>query len=309
MELPALPQFPDSAAPIDRAQVSAALLVLAASISVNIGAALAKGLFPMVGSEGVAMLRTMFGVVMLWALVRPWRAVLDRGQLARLAAYGCTLGAMNLSIYWAIARIPLGLAVAIEISGPLLLVLALSRRGADFLWLGLAVAGLALLVPWSPAGRVGEGSLDPWGVAFAMLAGLFWALYIVLGRQVRDIASGTSVAVGMAFACLVTVPFGVMHAGTALLDPAIVPLGLGVALLSSLLPYVLDMKAMMRLDARVFGLITSSAPAVAALAGFAVQGERLTPLQWLAVALMMGASAGVALTSRRPPEPAPTAVT
>lgn len=287
--------------PADRTQVLAALLVLAASISVNIGAALAKGLFGQVGAEGVALLRTCLGGVMLWALVRPWRAGLGREQLLRLAAYGCTLGAMNLSIYWAIARIPLGLAVAIEISGPLLLVLVLSRRGADFLWLGLAVAGLALLVPW----RAGEAVLDPWGVAFAMLAGLFWALYIVLGRRVRDIGSGTGVAVGMAFACLVTVPFGVAEAGAALLDPAILPLGLGVAVLSSLLPYVLEMKALVRLDARVFGLITSSAPAVAALAGFAIQGERLTGGQWLAVALMMGASAGVALTSRRSAEPDP----
>lgn len=281
----------------DRESLRAAALMLAASISVNMGAALGKGLFDAVGAEGVAALRTGFAALVLWALVRPWRqGRLSRVQLGWLAAYGLVLGAMNLTIYWAFQTIPIGLAVAIEIAGPLLLVLLLSRTPRDFLWLALAVTGLALLVPWPGAGQ----RLDPLGIAFALAAGLFWALYIVLGKKVSGVGSARAVAVGMVFACMVTLPFGVARAGADLLLPAVLPLGLAVALLSSTLPYVLEMKALSHLSSKAFGLIVSASPAVAALAAFAVLGERLTGQQWLAVALMISASAGCALTSRRP---------
>lgn len=271
----------------------AALLVLAASISVNLGAALGKTLFGAVGAEGMAALRTMFAALGLWLLVRPWRQPVPPGRLGGLAAYGLTMGLMNLAVYWAIQRIPLGLAVAIEIAGPLLLVLYLSRRRSDFVWLGLAVAGLALLVPWPGATQ----RLDPLGIAFAVLAGASWAGYIVLGKRVSDLGGARSVAIGVAFACLVTLPFGLAHAGLALLAPQVLAMGLAVATLSSMVPYVLEMKALAHLSAKTFGLVTSSAPAVAALAGFLVLGERLTGGQWLAIALMMAASAGAALTA------------
>ncbi len=280
----------------DRDATRAALLVLAASISVNLGAALGKALFGQVGAEGMAALRTTFGALGLWLLVRPWREALPPGRLGGLAAYGLTMGLMNLAVYWAIQRIPIGLAVAIEIAGPLLLVLALSRRRSDFLWLALAVAGLALLVPWPGATQ----RLDPLGIAFAMVAGTCWAGYIVLGKRVADLGSGRSVAIGVVFACLVTLPFGVTRAGSDLLAPQVLAWGLGVALLSSMVPYVLEMKALAHLSAKTFGLVTSCAPAVAALAGFVVLGERLTGPQWLAIALMMVASAGCALTARSP---------
>jgi inner membrane transporter RhtA len=270
--------LPTLRASIDPAR--AALLVIAAAVSVNLGAALGKSLFDQVGAEGMAALRTTFGALGLWLLVRPWREALPPGRLGGLAAYGLTMGLMNLTVYWAIQRIPLGLAVAIEIAGPLLLVLYLSRRRSDFVWLALAVAGLALLVPWP--------------------GGTCWAGYIVLGKRVADLGGGRAVAFGVVFACLVTLPFGVAHAGTALIAPQVLAWGAGVALLSSMVPYVLEMKALAHLSAKTFGLITSSAPAVAALAGFVVLGERLTGGQWLAVALMMAASAGCALTARSP---------
>lgn len=286
--------MPTLRASIDPAR--AALLVIAAAVSVNLGAALGKSLFDQVGAEGMAALRTTFGALGLWLLVRPWREALPPGRLGGLAAYGLTMGLMNLTVYWAIQRIPLGLAVAIEIAGPLLLVLYLSRRRSDFVWLALAVAGLALLVPWPGA----QERLDPLGLAFAVMAGTCWAGYIVLGKRVADLGGGRAVAFGVVFACLVTLPFGVAHAGTALIAPQVLAWGAGVALLSSMVPYVLEMKALAHLSAKTFGLITSSAPAVAALAGFVVLGERLTGGQWLAVALMMAASAGCALTARSP---------
>ena len=294
---------------VDRQNLQAALLVLAAAVSVNLGAALGKTLFGTVGAEGMAALRTTFAALGLWLLVRPWRgASVPRARLGWLAAYGLTMGLMNLTVYWAIARIPLGLAVAIEIAGPLLLVLALSRRRTDFLWLGLAVTGLSLLVPWPGA----EERLDPLGLLFAIMAGACWAGYIVLGKRVAGLGGARTVAIGVAFACLVTLPFGIGHAGGGLLAPAVLAWGAGVALLSSMVPYVLEMKALAYLSAKTFGLVTSSAPAVAALAGFVVLGERLTGTQWLAIALMIGASAGAALSSRSDtaaplPEEAPAA--
>lgn len=281
----------------------AAVLVLAAAVSVNLGAALGKTLFGQVGAEGMAALRTSFAVLGLWLLVRPWRGgPVPRDRLGWLAAYGLTMGLMNLTVYWAIARIPLGLAVAIEIAGPLLLVLSLSRRKTDFLWLALAVGGLSLLVPWPGA----QERLDPLGLAFAVAAGTCWAGYIVLGKRVSGVGGARSVAIGVVFACLVTLPFGIGHAGTGLMAPQVLAWGAGVAALSSMVPYVLEMKALAHLSAKTFGLVTSSAPAVAALAGFVVLGERLTAAQWLAIVLMIAASAGAALSSRsdrKPPQP------
>lgn len=289
---------------IDTAQARAALLVLAASLSINLGAAVGKDLFGAVGAEGVAALRCGIAALVLWALVRPWRgARLPCGKLGWLAAYGITLGAMNLSIYLAFVYLPIGLAVAIEITGPLLLVLLLSRSLRDFVWLALAAGGLALLLPW----RGAYEQIDLRGVLFASLAGLCWALYIVLGKRVAGVGSARAVAIGMAFACVVTVPLGILRAGTDLLSPPVLLTGLGVALLSSSVPYILEMKALASLSGKVFGLITSSAPALAALAAFVVLGERLTGQQWLAVALVMAASAGCALTARPSPPPLPDA--
>lgn len=279
---------------IDPAQARAALLVLAASLSINLGAAVGKDLFGAVGAEGVAALRCGIAALVLWVLVRPWRGTLARRDLGWLAAYGITLGAMNLSIYLAFVYLPIGLAVAIEITGPLLLVLLLSRSWRDFTWLALAAAGLALLLPW----RGAYEQIELRGVLLAMCAGACWALYIVLGRRVAGVGSARAVAIGMAFACLVTVPLGVLRAGPALLAPHVLLTGLGVALLSSTVPYVLEMKALSSLSGKVFGLVTSSAPALAALAAFVVLGERLTGQQWLAVVLVMAASAGCALTAR-----------
>lgn len=280
----------------DRTVALASLSILAAQISINIGAAIGKGLFPQVGPEGVAAFRTVISALILIAVAGPWRTRVTRGQARWLVLYGLTLGGMNLLIYWAFERIPIGIAVAIEICGPLAVVLTTSRSVRDFLWLGLAVVGLLLLIPWPG----GEASLDPLGIAFAVAAAACWALYILFGKRASRVESRTAVALGMTTACLLTVPFGVAAGGATLLSPPVLAVGAVVAVLSSALPYLLEMKALETLSSRVFGVVTSSAPAIAALAGFLILHERLTGLQWLAIALMVAASAGCSLTARPP---------
>jgi inner membrane transporter RhtA len=286
-----------------RTHVTASVAVLAAQVSVNVGAAIGKGLFAQIGPEGVAALRTSIAALILLAVARPWTTRLTRSQVTALGLYGLALGGMNLLIYWAIARIPIGIAVAIEICGPLTVVLLTSRTARDFLWLALAVAALAMLVPWPGA----EATLDPLGVAFALGAATCWGLYILLGKRASEVPGAKAVAIGMAVACLITVPFGLGNAGAQLFSASVLGLGLVVATLSSALPYLLEMTALRRLTSRVFGLVTSSAPAIAALVGYLLLGEALTPLQWAAIALMVSASAGSAVTARAsgqaPPAP------
>ena len=273
---------------------AASLAIIAAQVSINVGAALGKGLFPLVGPEGVAALRTGISAIILLAISKPWTMTVTRSQVLWLVLYGLALGGMNLLIYWAIERIPIGVAVAIEISGPLAVVLLTSRSARDLLWFALGTGGLLLLVPWPGA----DTRLDPIGIAFALGAASCWALYILFGKRASQVESRSAVALGMSAACLITVPFGVSVAGANLLLSSVLALGLGVALLSSALPYLLEMKALERLSSRVFGVVSSSAPAIAALVGFAVLGEQLSPIQWLAIALMIAASAGCSLTAK-----------
>lgn len=268
----------------------------AAMVSVTIGATFAKLLFPVVGAVGIAGLRIGLGAVMLLVVLRPWRRRVPRSLRLGVVIYGITLGLMNMLIYQAFARIPIGLAVAIEVTGPLGVALVGSRRMSDLGWLALAVIGLTLLVP-----RIGEAVLDPVGVAFALASGLCWALYILAGKHVAATLGSDAVAWGMLISAVVFVPVALGQAGPALVSPHVLMIGIAIALLSSALPYSLEMKAMQRLPAAAFGLLASASPAVAALSGFVVLGERLTLSQWGAIAFVMAASAGCALTVRPAP--------
>lgn len=275
-----------------------ALAILGSLVSVNAGAAWAKGLFPAVGSAGVVALRVGLSALILLAIVRPWRFSLRRADIPNVVIYGVMLGAMNLFIYRSFERIPLGIAVAIEVTGPLAVVILSSRHARDFLWVILAGVGLWLLLP--VRGTPGGAALDPVGVAYALAAAFCWAMYIVFGKRVSSLDGGQAVSLGLLAACIFVVPFGVFHAGGDLLAPAVLGGGLAVALLSSALPYTLEMKALKRLPQRVFGILVSAGPAVAALAGFALLGERLTSLQWLAIGLVTLACGGAAATASRP---------
>lgn len=268
--------------------------LLASLLSQYVGAASAKGLFPLVGAEGVTALRVSIAVVILMAVWRPWRTWPGRRAVPDLIAYGAMLGLMNLSIYQAMARIPIGVAIAIEVTGPLAVALFGSRRPRDVLWVVLAVAGLLPLLPVR-----GATGLDPVGMVWAAAAAACWALYIVFGKRASALPGGQAAAWGMLVATTFTLPLGVAHAGAALLAPGVLLTGLAVAVLSSAAPYSLEMVALRRLPRHVFGLLVSASPAVAALVGFFMLGERLSALQWAAIACVVGASAGSALSAGR----------
>jgi inner membrane transporter RhtA len=298
--MPARPPVPATARALDdtasRGLGAGSLAALAASlVSQNLGAAIAKSLFPRVGVEGMTALRVGLSALLLLVFWRPWRRPVARRDVANLAIYGAMLGGMNLCIYHAFGRIPIGIATAIETTGPLVVVLAASRRALDVAWVLLAVAGLGLLLPLAT-----DRPLDPVGLLFAFGAAASWALYIVFGKRVSGLARGQAVSLGMLVAALFAVPVGIAHAGTAMLVPAPLLAGLGVALLSSAVPYSLEMAALRRLPRHVFGILVSATPAVGAACGAIVLGEQLSALQWLAIGCIIGASAGGAATARRP---------
>lgn len=276
--------------------------LLVSMTSYQCGAAIAKQLFPMVGAQGATAFRLGLGALIMLVARRPWQA-LRKGMRSRaLWGYGLSMGAMNLVFYMALRTIPLGIAVALEFTGPLTIALAGSRHRWDVAWIVLAVIGLLLLLPL----RGQAHALDPVGVLYALAAGVGWALYILFGQKAGTAHGPDAVTLGIAMGALLAVPVGVAHAGTALLSPALLPLGVGVALLSSVLPYSLEMIALTRLPARTFSVLLSLEPAIAALAGAAFLGERLASLQWMAIAAIIVASAGAAWGARQPiAEPLP----
>jgi inner membrane transporter RhtA len=266
--------------------------LLGAMVSLCAGTSLAKSLFPMVGAQGTSTYRVGFSALVLCLIWRPWKMPLARKDLLAVAAYGAVMGLMNLCFYMAIRTIPLGLALAIEFTGPLSLAMIHARKPVHFLWIALAVAGLALLLPLGDASL----NLDPVGVAFAAAAGVCWALYIVTGQRTGHLHGGRSVALGMATAAVVVAPFGLVTAGAALLNPTALGLGLAVALVSSALPYSLEMVALRGISKRSFGVMLSLEPAVGALAGLLLLGEQLVARQWLAIAFVIAASVGTVVT-------------
>ena len=274
-------------------------VLLVAMVSVQTGAALAKGLFPRVGVVGATTLRLALASLMLLAVWRPWRRLPKARESRSLLIYGVSMGVMNFCFYSALARIPLGIAVALEFSGPLAVAIAASHRAIDFAWVGLAALGLVALLPLGFA----HEPLSPTGIGFALAAGACWALYIVFGQKAGSLHGGMTAALGTVIAAIVVIPFGLAQGGAALLDPQILPVACGVALLSSALPYSLEIYALTHLPTRTFGVLMSAEPAFGALSGWCFLDERLSLVQWAAIASIMLASAGSTITSRRAPPP------
>lgn len=264
-------------------------------LSFQLGATLAKNLFPVVGASGATALRLGLGSLMLWAVWRPWRVRPSAAELKNILVYGLALGCMNLLFYLSLSRIPLGIAVAVEFTGPLALAISTSRRPIDFAWIAMAAAGLLLLLPLGLSSQ----RMDPLGLAFALAAGCCWALYIVFGQRAGTAHGGQTTALGMLIAAVVIVPIGVLHRGLALVAPALWPSAIALAVLSCALPYSLEMYALTRIPTRTFGVLMSGDPALAALVGLAFLDEKLSALQWGAIISIMLASAGSAATSRR----------
>ncbi len=274
----------------------AVLTLLVAMLSIQTGASLAKRVFPVVGASGATALRVFFAALILAAVFRPWRQRLTREDLLSVAIYGAALGGMNLTFYLALERIPLGIAVAIEFTGPLALAIFSTRRALDFVWALLAVAGILLILPLSETSR----ALDWVGVFWALVAAACWALYILFGQRAGGaVHGGTAASLGMVTAALLVMPFGVAHAGAKLLDVTLLPVILGVAVLSSALPYSLEMYALKALPTRTFGILMSVEPALAALSGLLLLDERLSLRQWAAIGCIILASVGSSATSRK----------
>ena len=267
--------------------------ILGTIVSVQGGAALAKGLFPALGAMGTLGVRVGISALILLAAFRPRLHRATAAQWRVLIPFGVVLGMMNVLFYLALSRIPLGLAVTVEFIGPLGVAVAGSRRAVDVAWVVLAAGGIALIAPWA------GGGADALGLLLALAAGACWAAYILLGGRVsRMIPGGAAVATGMTIAAFMAVPAAVATGGFARLTPGLFAAGIGVALLSSAIPYTLEMIALKELPARTFGILMSLEPAVAALAGWVFLHEVLSPRQWLAVALVIAASTGSTLTSR-----------
>jgi inner membrane transporter RhtA len=275
----------------------AALIV--AMFSFQIGAVVAKQLFPVVGATGATALRLGLSSVILLAGWRPWRIRLSWGEARSIVIYGLAMGLMNLFFYSSLNRIPLGIAVALEFAGPLAVAMASSRRPIDFVWIALAAFGLIALLPLGLESR----PLDSVGVGFALAAGVCWAIYIVFGQKAGNAHGGQTTALGTLVGAIVIVPLGIGQAGMALLSPSILPAACAVALLSTALPYSLEMYALTRLPTRTFGVLMSGDPALGALSGLIFLGEKLSSIQWAAIASIMLASAGSAYTSRRSLQP------
>ena len=270
------------------------LVIVIAMCSIQSGAALAKSLFPLVGAPGVTALRLTLGTLILIAVFKPWRLRFTREQRVPLLLYGLSLGAMNYLFYLSIQRIPLGVAVALEFTGPLAVALFGSRRPIDFVWVALAVLGLWFLLP------LGQNiaHVDLTGAALALGAGTGWAVYILTGQRAGEEHGPATVAMGSLIAAIVFVPIGAIQAGDALWHWSILPIGLGIAILSTALPYSLEMIALTRLPSRTFGTLMSMEPALAAISGIVFLGETLTATQTLALLAIMAASAGSTLTLR-----------
>jgi inner membrane transporter RhtA len=268
-----------------------AVLILA-MVGFQTGAALAKTLIPVVGASGAVALRLFYATVMLWVVWRPWRMRVDLKAARTILIYGVALGSMNLLFYCALQRIPLGIAVALEFTGPLAVAVATAIRPLDFLWVAVAILGVVMVLPLGGASQ----TLDWMGIVYAVGAGACWAMYIVFGRRAGLQSGGQTTAMGMLIGAICIVPFGVAHAGALLLKPEILPTALGVAFLSSALPYSLEMYSMTRMPARVFGVLMSLDPALAAASGLVLLGERLSWLQWTAIGCIVFASAGSAAT-------------
>ena len=285
-------------------------LLIVGMITVQLGAALAKDLFGSLGAAGVVFLRVGFAALVLLALWRPWRRAqtavggrtsiltgIRRADYLAMVAFGLILALMNFTFYSALTRIPLGIAVTVEFIGPLAVAVAGSRRALDLLWVVLAVGGILLL---APLGILGSVALDPLGLLLAVGAGACWAVYILLTARVgRAFPGGTGLSLAMTVGAVALAPVGIARAGSALLDPHLLMLGAGVALLSSVVPYSLEIAALRRMSTSTFGVFMSLEPAIAALVGWLVLHEALELRAIVALSLVTTAAVGATRTGAR----------
>ncbi len=274
------------------------VIILIAMFSIQSGASLAKSLFYIMGPLEMTALRIAFGAFILLFLLRPWRKwskwKVNKINLIMLIGYGISLAVMNLSFYYALVRIPIGIAVALEFTGPLTVALLASRKPIDFMWVILAVIGLYFLLPL----RESINAIDPIGAIFALIAGFFWACYIFFGKRVGEYFGTSAVALGTLLGAILILPVALFYSYQVILSSSVWRLAFCVALLSTAIPYTLEMTALTRLPSKTFGTLMSMEPVIGALCGLLFLGERLTLIQWLALSAIVIASIGAILTFR-----------
>lgn len=276
-------------AAVDQERLLAVGLALGSMTSVQLGAALSERLFDRLSPAGVVGLRFLFAGAILLVATRPELRRRSRSELVSVFALGAVTGALTLCFFEAIARIPLGIASAIEFLGPLTVALMGSRTRRDVLWIALAASGIGLFALGSPV----HGALDGAGVAFALVAALGWAAYILLTQRVGGAFSGLQgLGVSLATAAVVALPIAIGINGSRLVDPGVLPLTLGLSILVPLLPFALEMAALRRLSSHVFGLLMSLEPVIGAICGFLIIGQHIRLTGLLAIALIVTASIG-----------------
>jgi inner membrane transporter RhtA len=270
--------------------------ILISMISVQGSASIAKYLFPILGPQGMTAWRLFFSAILLVLIFKPWRKAMTKKALKYIFLYGISIGCMNLAFYNAIARIPIGIAVGIELTGPIVVAMCSSRKVLDFIWLGVAVVGLAMLLPIHQA----SNHLDPIGILYALLAGSGWACYILFGRKASALHGSSSVAIGSVIASCFLFPIGIWQTGSAMFSLELIPMVFVVSLLASAIPYGLDMMALPKLPAKTFSTLMSLSPVLAALSGLIVLHEQLTYYQWLAIVFIIISSMGTVLAISQP---------
>lgn len=268
-------------------------LLLIAMASIQGGASMAASIFPAIGPAATTSLRLIMAAVLLMALFRPWRKPVARSEWPNIAIYGVALASMNFLFYQALAHIPLGIAVALEFTGPLTVALLSSKRRLDLLWVAVAIAGLAVLLGTDHGD---SGSLDMYGVACALGAGACWAAYILFGQKAGAVSGLNSAIWGITIGAIVIAPIGLFGTDSALFAPEVLWVALGVAILCTAMPYTLEMIALPRLPTQTFGTLMSLEPAFGALSGLLFLGQTLGLLQWLAIAAVISASIGTTVT-------------
>ncbi len=272
-------------------------LFVIAIVSTQLGASVAsKFLFAPIGTEGAAALRYVISAVILSVIFKPWRMRIPRDAWPSILFYGLSLGFMGFFFYMAIKRIPMGIAVGIEILGPLGMAVFGSRRVSDFIWIAFAGTGVWLLLPHTDS----TTALDPWGILFALTASAFWVSYAYFGRKVGSLHGARTVALGTIISTFIFFPIGLYQVGSALFAPNILFFALMVAVLSTAIPFTLELITLSRLPLKVYGTLTSLEPGIAAFIGMLVLNEHLNVSQWLALACICVASAGTTISIKKP---------
>ncbi|SUA58960.1 Inner membrane transporter rhtA [Oligella ureolytica] len=273
-----------------------ALALILSIISLCVGTSFAKSLFDSLGPIGTTTLRLVFSTCFMWLFWRPWRLALTRSDLASVIPYGVCMVGMNSFFYLAIGKLPLGVAIAIQFSGPLTIAVLSSRSKYDFLWVLLALSGLYLLL-WPSAESDELFSLDLSGIVFALIGGVFWACYILVGQRARMIHPGLITSYGFVTASLIILPIGIITAGPVIFNPNILLYGLGIALLSSAIPFTLEIFSLRILPLKTFSIMVSLEPAIGALTGIIILNEMLEAREWIAVLLIVFAAIGTTATT------------